>query len=410
MKKWSENILYPFYFFVLMFVSFLTVWGYGTQRVIVPVQMKTIGTDIFMMGVFLSLFGLPRAAMNVVGGHLSDRFSKKNNIIVSVFLFGVFSTFFIGISESSFGIGLWRILMAIGLSWATTAMVAYLAELTTSAIRGTVFGIQKMAMWIGMALAGLVAPVLLGYIAIEILMSVMALLSVAAIFLVYFFLSDVKGMGRSFHTVKKNGPVKRLAVEKGNTDVSLGQKVILACDGCLIKIVEDGLITFFLPIYILIHYDQLVAIGLVISIFTVVYAFSQPLGGLLADHFGSWKVVALGLVSMLLSVIVLSLSSGLINIYMVSAIAGFGSGVAVTSAEMKASFMGDEATRARTLGYWRFYRDLGSTVGPLLTGALYGFGHERFFLYLLMVLIAVSVIFTAVFNVGRSEINNSDLN
>jgi MFS family permease len=391
MKKWRENIKYPRYFYVLLIVSFLTIWGYGSQRVLVPVQMEQMGTSVLMMGIFLSFFGLPRAVMNIVGGHLSDRFSKINNIIISTILFGVISTFFIGISESGLSIGLWRVVMAVGLSWATTAMMAYTADLTTSAVRGTAFGIQKMSTWLGMALAGLAAPILLQYWSIELLMGFMSFLSIAAVFLVWFFLKDIR-VNEQIQT--KKGNKSSTAQTRLSVPVTPVKKVVLVCNGFVVKIVEDGLVTFFLPVFILSTFNNVIAIGLVISIFTAVFVISQPLGGILSDYIGNWRTMLIGLFITTLSIVILCLRDSLFLLYIIVALAGVGSGIIVTSAESKASLTGPDKNKSRSLGYWRFYRDLGSTAGPILAGVCFSLGNGRLFLYFILLFTAVLTIST----------------
>ncbi|HEX6923315.1 MAG TPA: MFS transporter [Bacillales bacterium] len=389
MGKLREKVVHPFYFWLILIVSFLTIWGYGAQRVIAPIQMETMGTGILMIGVFLSLFGLPRAVMDIVGGHLADHFSKKNNIILSLLLSGVISIFFIGISQTSLAIGLWRVVMGVGLSWSQTAILAYLAELTAPSIRGTAFGVQKMATWLGIALAGLAAPFFLHFISLTALMLGLALLSLLGIALIAFFLHDVDRDAVSSPVAEKK-PVSL----HSRPNVNFFKKIVLSLNGCITKVVEDGLVTFFLPIYILSQYDNLIATGLVISIFTVIYVISQPLGGILADRIGSWPVIGIGLLFILIAVLLLSFSNELSYLYVFSVIAGLGSGITATSAEMRASLIGSAQRRSRTLGHWRFFRDMGSVFGPLLIGALWGIGDEEFIPYVVAFLILVSMLLT----------------
>jgi MFS family permease len=385
MRRWSQQIIYPLNFWILMIVSFLTIWGYGAQRVLVPVQMNATGTDILLMGVFLSFFGLPRAAMNILGGHLSDRFSKKYNILLSILLSGVITSILIGITESSFYLGLWRILLAVGLSWGTTAMLAYLSDITLPSIRGTSFGIHKMAMWGGLALSGFLSPFLLTLFKVDVFMFLMALLSVIGLILVLLFIHDVQSTDDSQINSSRKISTESQPIEKINvpTKTKFKEKIALSYYGCMSKFIEDGIITFFFPIYILVHYDNIVAVGIVISVFTIVYVISQPIGGVLADYFGCWKVINIGFSLIICMMYLLIFFHNLISIYIFAAIVGFGSGAAVTSAEIRASLVGEAKNRSKNLGYFRFYRDMGSFIGPIFVGLVLSVGNDfSLFLFL----------------------------
>jgi MFS family permease len=380
----DENRVFPYVrnFRVLMLVSFLTVWGYGAQRAVMPVQMETSGTDVLWMGVLLSLFGLPRAAMNIVGGLLTDRFSKRGNMLFSIALFGVVSILLIGFSRSSVAMGIWRVLLAIGVSWATTAMLAYLADITLPQKRGTAFGMQKMFTWLGIALSGFFAPMILLQIGMRGLMVLMAVIGGIGLVFAARFLHDLPPV----ETSRRSDPGGRLSVGRGS-DPGTGnaaEKWVLAYDGMLIKCVEDGIVTFFIPLYILWHVSDIVAIGTIVSLFTVTYVVFQPLGGWLADRIGSWRVTLTGIFLLTVGACVILLFPGVGMFFVFSALAGCGSGLAVTSAEMRASMIGGAHQRGRILGYWRFFRDLGSFFGPVLTGCFLAFGQTGWMLLFLM--------------------------
>ncbi|MBM7585719.1 MFS family permease [Bacillus pakistanensis] len=348
-------------FFVILLISFLTIWGYGAQRVIVPVQLSSLETNLLEMGLILSLFGIPRAAMNIFGGYLSDRFSKRNNLILSVLLFGVISPYFIGAGESGASVGIWRLFLGVGLSWGTTAMVSYIADITYTRFRGTAIGIQKMITWSGMALAGVIVPILLMQMSFYKLMTITSVLSIIALFFIFFFVKEVKIKEELSPTTK---PVNRI----NQNHLSFMQKVVLAWNGCFIKMIEDGLITFFIPIYIMTQYDDLVTVGILVSVFTAVYVISQPLGGWLSDRIGAVKVILIGMCFNFIGLFTFLFSNQLPMIYMVLVVLGMGCGMVVTSGETEVSLKGDRKKRSRNLGYWRFYRDLGSTIGPIFVG------------------------------------------
>jgi MFS family permease len=397
-------------FLVILLISFLTIWGYGAQRVMVPLQLSSLETNLLEMGLILSLFGIPRAAMNIFGGYLSDRFSKRNNLILSVLLFGVISPYFIGAGESGVSVGIWRLFLGVGLSWGTTAMVSYIADITYAKFRGTAIGVQKMITWSGMALAGVIVPILLMKLSFYKMMTITSMLSLTALFFIFFFVKDVKIKKEPNRTTK---PVKRI----DQNYLLFRQKVVLAWNGCFVKMIEDGLITFFIPIYIMTQYDDLVTVGILVSIFTAVYVISQPLGGWLSDRVGAEKVIFIGMFFNFIGLFIFLISNQLTAIYFVLIVLGIGCGMVVTSGETHVSLKGDIKKRSRNLGYWRFYRDLGSTIGPILVGVCL-FSSSYQVIIVLMTIIAFLSLFSSLwlvmeeqnrYSLGRQQNGNTSI-
>lgn len=377
----------------LLIVSFLTILGYGAQRVLVPIYLEELGTSVMALGVLLSLFGLMRAVMNIVGGVLNDRFSKKYNLLWAIVLYSIISTIGLAWSESAAMIGVWRMVMAIGLSWGTTSILTLLAFLTPSEIRGTLYGVQKVFFWVGISAAGFIAPSLLLWIDYQSTMMILSAIGCVGFFLVCTYVKEPEASSGG-RTVGN----QRVATSKDNLDTKpqkSKEMLSLYTVGFISKFVEDGVITTFLPLFLLtwMHGSENnagIQIGASIALYTILYAFFQPLGGWLSDKWGKWRLLVIGngLIFMGLLMWIVSLDSW--GLYVMVVLTGMGSGVIAATAEARASMIISDQRKGLGLGLWRFFRDMGSFVGPLVVGFMLSVTNPTLFLYFVLFLVAIS--------------------
>lgn len=379
----------------LLIVSFLTILGYGAQRVLVPIYLEELGTSVMALGVFLSLFGLMRAVMNILGGVLNDRFSKKYNLLWAIVLYSIISTVGLAWSESAAMIGVWRMVMAMGLSWGTTSILTLLAFLTPSEIRGTLFGVQKVFFWVGISAAGFIAPFLLLWIDYQSTMMILSAIGCVGFFLVCTYVKEPEASSGG-RTVGN----QRITTSKDNLDTKpqkFKEMLSLYTVGFISKFVEDGVITTFLPLFLLtwMHGSENnagIQIGASIALYTIIYAFFQPLGGWLSDKWGKWRLLVIGngLIFIGLLMWIISLDSW--GLYVMVVLTGMGSGVIAATAEARASMIVSDQHKGLGLGLWRFFRDMGSFVGPLVVGFMLSVTNPTLFLYFVLFLVFISLV------------------
>lgn len=375
--------------YTLLLISFITIFGYGAQRVLVPIYLEEQGTSVMALGIFLSLFGLMRAVMNIVGGVLNDRFSKKYNLLWSIVLFSMVSVVGLAWSESAAMIGVWRMLMAIGLSWGTTSILTLLAFITPPDVRGTVYGIQKVSVWTGIALAGFVAPILLLSIDYSTTMAIFSVIGVIGFVLVCLYVKDSRPPLKE----ARPEPQQQTAVRP----IKKGKEIrSLYLVGFVAKIVEDGVITTFLPLFVLTWaYGQQtnagIQIGASIALFTLLYAFFQPLGGWLSDKWGKWRLLSVGNSLLFLGLLQWALFLSTWSLLIMVLLTGMGSGIIAATAEARASIVVSNERKGFGLGLWRFFRDMGSFVGPIAVGFMLSVAESIWFLFVVLILIFISL-------------------
>ena len=277
-------------------------------------------------------------------------------------------------------------LMAMGLSWGTTSILALLALLTSPAIRGSIYGIQKVFFWVGISAAGFVAPALMNWLSYSTVMLILSAIGAVGLVLVAFYVKD-----------PKPGPepiVQATATASAENKIaSSGEMTSLYGVGFLSKFIEDGLITTFLPLFLLAQAvegsDPVWGIGAAVALYTILYAFFQPLGGWWSDLWGKWRLLGVGNSLLLIGVVSWIVFPATWGLYAMVTLTGMGSGILAATAEARASMIVSQAAKGRGIGMWRFFRDLGSFIGPILVGTVLSFADSSIFLILTLVLICI---------------------
>ncbi len=350
-RKFNFNI------HVVFWVSFLSIMGYGAQRAVLSWHMNALHIDPAMIGLTLSFFGLPRAIMNIVGGYLTDTFGRKLNLIIGVGLYVVVGYLLLAFGESKETIAVSRVFIGMGMAWGTTAAMTILSDYSDPEVLGSVFGIQKGFFWIGITLGGYFAAVFYPSWGFKRVMLFFASLGVLGLFLAGLLESHTplekmrvkENMARNWVKVMREcaGDIKYIA---------------LGVTGFVAKLLEDGLVITLFPIFFA---ENVVEVGLSVSVFTVAFAIFQPLGGIYSDRWGRRRIIVGGIFLAFFGVALLLLP-GPAKLVLSALFTGCGVGILFPTAEAFAGDLAAAHTKGTAIGYWRFQRDLGSFFGPLL--------------------------------------------
>jgi MFS family permease len=334
--------------------------------------------------------------MNIVGGYLNDLFSKKYNLLAAIFLYSILSTVGLALSTSGGMIGFWRMIMAMGLSWGTTSILAILASLTGNHVRGTIYGMQKVFFWVGISTAGFIAPALLVWFDYKLIMIVLSIIGAFGLFLVFTYVKDPKILDqKDFPSLKKKAASIQLNHGKTKFEKEKTYKkemFSLYIVGFIAKFTEDGIITTFVPLFILMEVGNGVDVGISVALYTILYAFFQPIGGWSSDQWGKWNLIGVGN-GLILGGILFSLAiSNETGLYMMVILTGMGSGILAATAEARASIVVSDKKKGMGIGVWRFFRDIGSFVGPIVAGGILSLNGSSVFLYFSSFLIFIALL------------------
>src|SRR5262245_47017264 len=320
---------------------------------------------------FIVAFGLVKALANVVSGKLADRFTRKA-ILVSGWTIGLPVPFMLAWGPSWTWIVAANVLLGAsqGFTWSMT--VAMKNDLVGTAQRGLVMGLNEFAGYGGLGITAL----LTGYIAAH------AGLRPEPFYLGIVY--AVLGLGLSLLAVRDTSGYVRetaLAVTETTTarDVervfvrSMAKRVMFGVSQAgLINNLNDGIAWGVLPLLFTEHGLGVEDIGIIKAVYPLTWSIGQLGTGALADRagrrpliFGGMTVQALGL-GMIGLGMPSAYASGLIG----AVVLGVGTAMVYPALLAAAADISSPAKRATTLGWYRFWRDLGYPAGALLAGVV----------------------------------------
>jgi MFS family permease len=384
----------------------------GLERTVVPLVAAeefrlTSATLIFS---FIVAFGLVKALSNVASGLLADRFTRKT-MLVAGWVIGLPVPFMLAWGPSWTWILAANVLLGAnqGFTWSMT--VAMKNDLVGARQRGLAMGLNEFAGYGGLGLTAL----LTGFVAartglrpepfyLGIVYAIAGLgLSALAVRDTSGFLRDATASSpaqvHSFH------PLDPVAAKRTMFGVS---------QAGLVNNLNDGMSWGVLPLLFAAHGLAVNDIGLIKAAYPLTWSIGQLATGPLADRLGRRPLILWGMVvqGVALGVIGAGLPSTYLSGMAGAILLGVGTAMVYPALLAAAAEISHPARRATTLGWYRFWRDLGYPAGALLAGvvsAQFGFVWAVYLAGLLTGtsgVIAAWSLTTAPFGTGESAMND----
>jgi MFS family permease len=343
----------------------------GLERTVVPlVAVQEFLTSDTLMFSFIIAFGIVKALANVTSGKLADRVTRKA-MLVGGWLIGLPVPFMLAWGPSWTWILVANVLLGAsqGFTWSMT--VTMKNDLVTRGQRGLAMGLNEFAGYGGLGVTALVT----GYIAartglrpepfyIGIAYAMLGLgLSLFAIRDTSAFLRHVPALpaaGRSRRSGQSHDP-------QGTHRTMFG-----VCQAGLVNNLNDGISWGVLPLFFAAHGLAVDDIGLIKAAYPITWSVGQLGTGALADCVGRRPLIVWGMIvqAMALAAIAFATArpfgSGLIG----AVVLGVGTAMVYPALLAAAADISPPAQRATTLGWYRFWRDLGYPAGALLAGVV----------------------------------------
>lgn len=345
----------------------------GLERTVVPLvatQEFHLTSDTLIFS-FIVAFGLVKAVSNVASGMLADRFTRKA-MLVSGWVIGLPVPFMLAWGPSWNWILVANVLLGAsqGFTWSMT--VTMKSDLVGPRQRGLAMGLNEFAGYGGLGLTALAT----GYIAartglrpepfyLGIVYVVLGLgLSILAVHDTTGFLRPAKPAsstpaGTSLDAVH---PAPALAT----------REMFGICQAGLVNNLNDGMSWGVLPLLFTAHGLAIDDIGLIKAVYPLTWSVAQLGTGALADRVGRRPLIMWGMIVQALALLVIgagvpsAYGSGVAGAVML----GLGTAMVYPALLAAAADLSPAATRATTLGWYRFWRDLGYPAGAVLAGVV----------------------------------------
>lgn len=345
-------------FITLSVAIFTTMMGMSIVAPLMAVYTKSMGASGIWLGLMFSGVALSRALFQPVAGWLSDRRDRKTLMLIGLAAYTVLSLGY------AWATNLYQLTTARFLHGAASALVtpvaqAYVGDLTPKGKEGTYMNFFMMSMYLGMASGPFLGGILNESYGINVAFYIMAAFAALALLLLIIFVPKIPSRSRK----NQAGWGSMLALLKDNRMKAVTLHLFSRA------ILRQG-VTAFLPLFAIeILAMTTGSVGIVISIFIFIEAFSQGLMGPIADRTNK-KVLLVGgtLIAAILSFFLRNMdgSMGLLAILIPIAIT---TSLARASASAYSVEVGSRLKcMGACMGLVNASQDLGAFIGPILFG------------------------------------------
>jgi len=382
-ENWSQ-------FAILVLINAFVGGMVGLERTILPqIAEQDFGiaakSALFS---FIVAFGSVKAVANYYAGAMADRIGRKN-LLIAGWVFGIPVPLLLMFAPDWNWIIVANVFLGVnqGLAWSSTVVMKI--DLVGDKQRGLAMGLNEFAGYLSVAIIAF----LTGWIATEYgIRPYPFYLGIALVILgllgSIFFVKDTR-----HHVAKETteSGVKKLGNVFWDTtwkDPNLGS----VTQAGLINNLNDGMAWGVLPILLAIKGFNLNEIGLVAATYPAVWGVGQLITGKMADVFCKKKMLFIGMVLQGLAIVVLVWATSLTHYLVLAGLMGWGTAMVYPTFLATVAENTHPYDRAKSIGIFRLWRDLGYAIGAILTGVIADF----FSLEASIVAIGALTIFSAI--------------
>lgn len=380
-------------FWLLVLINALVGGMIGLERTLLPEiaekEFHLTSTSIILS--FIIVFGLFKAFTNYFTGALANRFGRKK-LLLAGWLIGIPVPFILMFANNWNWIIVANILLGInqGLTWSSTVVMKI--DLVGEKERGFAMGLNEFA---GYGMLGLVAfvtsniaanyglrpyPFIIGIVFV-----------IAGTLLSWLFVKDTSGHVKKEAEQSDSVPLlKNVFAETSWRNKNLGS----VTQAGLINNLNDAMIWGIMPVLLAQKGFSIEQIGIITAIYPAVWGLGQLVTGKLADRYCKKDLLFLGMLLQGIAIILIIFSSNIIHYITISVVLGIGTAIVYPTFLSAIAEDTNPQQRAKSLGVFRFWRDLGYVIGALLTGIftdLYSIDFSIAFIGILTILSSIII-------------------
>lgn len=358
-QNWKQFIL-------LVIINGFVGGMVGLERTILP-QIAEVDFGIAAKTAILSfivVFGISKAITNYYTGALANKVGRKNLLVIG-WLFALPIPLMLIYATSWNWIIAANILLGInqGLTWSSTVVMKI--DLVGEKNRGLAMGINESAGYLAVGMFAFFT----GWIASEyglrpypfylgVGFAITGLLT--SVFLVKDTVHHVAAETK-FSTIKK---IKNIFLETTWTNPNLGS----ISQAGLVNNLNDGMIWGLFPILLATKGFTLTEIGKLVAVYPMVWGIGQLVTGKLADLLNKKSMLFWGMLLQGMAIISLIYASTFLEFVLLGTLLGLGTAVVYPTFLAAIGDYTHPEQRAKSIGVFRLWRDLGYAIGAIITG------------------------------------------
>lgn len=345
----------------------------GLERSVLPlIGERNFGlTSTAAILAFVVAFGLAKAITNLAAGALADRVGRKRLLVLG-WLVALPVPVLIGLAPSWSFIVAANVLLGVnqGLAWSMTVVMKI--DLAGPARRGLALGLNEAAGYLGVAVTALATGALAATYAPRTVVWVGAtIIATTGLIAAVVFVRDTGAhvaVEQRAHAGGSAEPLPSLAT--AFRIATLEHPVLRACNQAgLVNNLNDALAWGLTPLYLAAHGASVREIAVVAAAYPIVWGLGQLLTGWLSDQLGRKPLITAGMLVQAVALGILVAGGGSFASALPAAILlGVGTAMVYPTLIAAVSDVTEPRDRARIVGVYRFWRDLGFAVGALAAG------------------------------------------
>lgn len=315
---------------------------------------------------FIIVFGIVKAITNYFTGAWANRFGRKN-LLVAGWIAGLPVPFILMYAPDWNWIVFANILLGLnqGLAWSSTVMMKI--DLVGERQRGFAMGINEFAGYVAVAVVAFGTGWIAGKFGLRPYPFIIGIiLSVLGLLASWLLVKDTR-----HHVTREAAGNQTASLRNVFWDTTWRNKNLgSVTQAGLINNLNDGMAWGLFPMLLSAKGFSIGEIGLIAAVYPAVWGLGQLVTGKMADHFCKKKLLYLGMLVQGSALLLFAFVSRQWQFIFLAALLGWGTAMVYPTFLATVAENTHPADRAKSLGVFRLWRDLGYAIGAVLTGLI----------------------------------------
>jgi MFS family permease len=315
---------------------------------------------------FIIVFGITKAITNYYTGALANRVGRKNLLVIG-WLFAIPIPWLLIYAENWNWIVFANVLLGInqGLTWSSTVVMKI--DLVGERNRGLAMGLNESAGYLAVGgVAFITSWIAAEYGLRPFPFYIGICFSVLGLLISLILIKDTKhhvAKETRFSTIKK---LKNVFTETTWLDRNLGS----ITQAGLVNNLNDGMIWGLFPILLVSKEYSLDEVGIIVGTYPFIWGSGQLFTGKMADHMSKKKMLFWGMLIQSLAIILMVFAISFYHFIVLAVVLGIGTAMVYPTFLAGIADFTHPLQRAKSIGVFRLWRDLGYAIGAILTGVI----------------------------------------
>lgn len=315
---------------------------------------------------FIIVFGIIKAISNYFAGVLANGIGRKN-LLVMGWLIGVPVPFILMYAPGWNWIVAANILLGInqGLTWSSTVMMKI--DIVGEKQRGLAMGLNEFAGYLALAVVAFLTGWMAGNYGLRPYPFYSGVvISFLGLFSSWFLVRDTKHHVAREAASSNISPMRSIFWETTWKNKNLGS----VTQAGLINNLNDGMVWGIFPILLASKNFTIEKIGIVTAVYPAVWSIGQIITGKMADKICKKTMLFGGMIVQAVALMLFVFAFSFTQFILLAILLGWGTAMVYPTFLASIAENTHPHDRAKSLGVFRLWRDLGYAIGAILTGAI----------------------------------------